>query len=36
VIEHDNDNEWLKVLHDKETSDFAFSKRSVSLEANKL
>ena len=36
VIEHDNDNEWLKVLHDKETSDLAFNNRSVSLEANKL
>ena len=31
VIEHDTDNEWLKVLHDKETSDLAFNKRSVSF-----
>ena len=36
VVEHENDKEWLKVLQAKETSDLAFSKRSVSLDANKL
>ena len=36
VVEHERESEWLKVLHDKETSDLAFNKRSVSFEANKL
>ena len=36
VVEHERESEWLKVLHDNETSDLAFNKRSVSFEANKL